>query len=134
MNMAMDIPSICLVMANERLDGSDSCAFGPVLLCLFKRGRGLRALTRTRRFQCLPRKKRVILSESPAHHFLQLRLSTVGYSTTQSHSNKFFETMMLYFSIMLEWTRVILSLSSNLVKKRNTSCLRKCHSRLCFSG
>jgi len=46
MNMAMDMPSICLVMANERLDGSDSCAFGPVLLCLFKRGRGLRALTR----------------------------------------------------------------------------------------
>jgi hypothetical protein len=65
--MPMDMPGICLVMPNERLDGSDSSSFGPVLSCLFSRGRGLQALKSQRDFNdasvCLP-KTRPLRSES----------------------------------------------------------------------
>jgi len=63
MNMQMDMPSISLVMPNERLDSSGSRSFSPVLLRLFKRGRGqalmlIQFSSATRRFVYLNASKR----------------------------------------------------------------------------
>lgn len=100
MNMRMDMPSICLVMPSERLDGSDSCSFGPLLLCLLQTRSRPQALWLNRRvvlclhtLRVVKRINRCQRITSSARPFLQWDTQPLNVILM-----RFLKLLMLHFS------------------------------------